>query len=74
MPWLVAVGMRTLVVAGRTILERGKVGSVDLTPLEAELLGQARAAWPDRRRRGLLAVPTYLELPVDVHFTRTHRR
>jgi cytosine/adenosine deaminase-related metal-dependent hydrolase len=38
--------VQTLVVAGRTIVEQGKVCSVDLTALEAELLGQARAARP----------------------------
>jgi hypothetical protein len=38
--------MRTLVVAGRTLVENGLVRSVDLAGLESELLGQARAAWP----------------------------
>jgi 5-methylthioadenosine/S-adenosylhomocysteine deaminase len=38
--------LRTLVVAGRTIVEDGIVRSVDLAALESELLGQARTAWP----------------------------
>jgi hypothetical protein len=38
--------VRTVVVAGRTIVDNGVVCSVDLPALEAELLAQARAAWP----------------------------
>ena len=38
--------VRSLIVAGRTIVENGVVRSVDLAALESELLGQARAAWP----------------------------
>jgi cytosine/adenosine deaminase-related metal-dependent hydrolase len=38
--------LRSLMVAGRTIVENGIVCSVDLAALESELLGQARAAWP----------------------------
>jgi len=40
--------VRSLIVAGRTIVENGVVRSVDLAALESELLGQARAAWPPR--------------------------
>jgi cytosine/adenosine deaminase-related metal-dependent hydrolase len=49
--------VHTVVVAGRRIVDNGKVCSVDLPALEAELLAQARAAWPpapreaDLRRR-----------------------
>jgi cytosine/adenosine deaminase-related metal-dependent hydrolase len=38
--------VRSLVVAGRVIVEDEVVRSVDLAALESELLGQARAAWP----------------------------
>jgi cytosine/adenosine deaminase-related metal-dependent hydrolase len=38
--------VRTLMVAGRTVVENGRVCSVDLAALESELLTQARAAWP----------------------------
>jgi 5-methylthioadenosine/S-adenosylhomocysteine deaminase len=38
--------VRTLIVAGRTIVDDGIVCSVDLPALESELLGQARTAWP----------------------------
>jgi len=49
--------VRAVVVAGRRIVDNGVVCSVDLAALEAELLAQARAAWPpapreaDLRRR-----------------------
>jgi 5-methylthioadenosine/S-adenosylhomocysteine deaminase len=38
--------VRSLIVAGRTIVENGVIRSVDLAALESELLRQARAAWP----------------------------
>ena len=38
--------LRSLTVAGRTIVENGVVRSVDLSALESELMKQAQAAWP----------------------------
>jgi cytosine/adenosine deaminase-related metal-dependent hydrolase len=38
--------LRSLIVAGRTIVESGVVRSVDLAALESELMKQAQAAWP----------------------------
>jgi hypothetical protein len=36
----------SLIVAGRTIVEKGTICSVDLAALESELRKQAQAAWP----------------------------
>jgi cytosine/adenosine deaminase-related metal-dependent hydrolase len=38
--------LRSLIVAGRTIVENGTIRSVDLAALESELMKQAQAAWP----------------------------
>ena len=37
--------VRGLIVGGRTIVEKGKLASIDLAAAEAELLAQARAGW-----------------------------
>jgi cytosine/adenosine deaminase-related metal-dependent hydrolase len=68
--------LRSLTVAGRTIVENGVVRSVDLSALESELMKQAQAAWPAAllaaklRRRYQTALADFYRC--GCHQQRTH--
>jgi hypothetical protein len=65
--------LRTLVVAGRTVVEDGIVRSVDLAALESELLGQARTAWPAAPEAAKLRHRYHAAL-ADFYGCRSHQR
>jgi cytosine/adenosine deaminase-related metal-dependent hydrolase len=65
--------VRTLLVAGRTVVEDGLVCSVDLPVLESELLGQARAAWPEAPEAAKLRRRYHAAL-ADFYGCACHRR